>query len=273
MNYKIGFIGAGNMAYAMINGLINNFPDICKDIYISNRTMDKAKSLSEEFGVSTALNHRDLAKKCNIIILAVKPMIYKEVLREIQDVITEDHILISLAAGIQIKYIEQFFEKPVKVVRTMPNTPVLVGAGMTAVTPNRQVTKEELDFVLSIFESIGKVDVIDENLMDIVPAISGSSPAYVYMFIEALADGGVLHGLSREKAYKYAAQAVLGAAKMVLEKEKHPGELKDMVCSPAGATIEAVYSLEKSNFRGAIIQAMNECTAKVKLLGQMANRL
>ncbi len=269
MNNKVGFIGAGNMTYAIVSGLVNSNSNDTKNIFVSNRTMEKAESLCKEFNISLALTNRDLVEACDIIVLAVKPLVYKEVLDEIKDLITSSHVIVSLAAGIEIKYIEQFFHKPTKIVRTMPNTPVLVGAGMTAITKNDHINKENLDAVINLFESIGIVDIIDENLMDSIPAISGSSPAYVYMFIEALADGGVLHGLSREKAYKYAAQAVLGAAKMVLEKEKHPGELKDMVCSPAGATIEAVYSLEKSNFRGTVIRAMNACTAKVKQMGKI----
>ena len=148
----------------------------------------------------------------------------------------------------------------------MPNTPAFVGEGMTAVTRNAEVNDKELDMVLDIFKSIGKADVIDEKLMDMIPSISGSSPAYVYMFIEALADGAVLQGMARDKAYQYAAQAVLGAAKMVLESGKHPGELKDQVCSPGGTTIEAVYSLEQNHFRGTIIEAMEACTAKSKKL-------
>lgn len=268
MNSKIGFIGAGNMTYAIVSGLLNSDPNAKENIYVSNRTMDKAERLSEEFDISFTVNNRSLVETCDIIVLSVKPAKYKEVLDEIKDVVTSKHVIVSVAAGITIEYIEKFFNKPVKVVRTMPNTPVLVGEGMTAVTSNNYTEKDDLNAVLNLFESIGRVDVIDESLMDSIPAISGSSPAYVYMFIEALADGGVLHGLSREKAYKYAAQAVLGAAKMVLEKEKHPGELKDMVCSPAGSTIEAVYSLEKSNFRGAVIQAMNACTDKVKQMGK-----
>ena len=151
----------------------------------------------------------------------------------------------------------------------MPNTPALVLEGMTAVTPNKNINKEELNYILSLFESVGKADIIDESLMDMIPAISGSSPAYVYMFIEALADGAVLQGMPRDKAYTYAAQAVLGAAKMVAETNLHPGDLKDRVCSPGGTTIQAVFSLEKNQFRGTIIDAMNACTDKAKLLSSI----
>jgi pyrroline-5-carboxylate reductase len=265
---KIGFIGTGNMASAMIKGLVTNYPEINENIYVYDKIISKSEALSSAFKVKGALNTIELVNSCKIIILAVKPNIYKFVLEEIKNHIKASHIIVSIAAGISTDYIQSFFTEPVKVVRTMPNTPALVGEGMTAASPNKQITKEELESVLTIFNSFGKVDLINENLMDVIPAISGSSPAYVYMFIEALADGGVLQGLSRDQAYQYAAQAVLGAAKMVLESGKHPGELKDMVCSPGGTTIEAVYSLEKNHFRGTVIEAMNACTDKAKKLSE-----
>ena len=155
-----------------------------------------------------------------------------------------------------------------KVIRTMPNTPALVGEGMSALCANRNITKEELQDVVKIFESFGKIEILEEKLIDVVPAVSGSSPAYVYMFIEALGDGAVLQGMPRDKAYKMAAQAVLGAAKMVLETGEHPGKLKDDVCSPGGTTIEAVYTLEKNNFRGPVISAMESCTEKAIKMGK-----
>jgi pyrroline-5-carboxylate reductase len=150
------------------------------------------------------------------------------------------------------------------VVRAMPNTSAAVGESMSALSGGKYVTKDNMDAVVAIFESFGRAEIIDEKLMDAVPAISGSSPAYVYMFIEALADGGVLSGIPRKQAYIMAAQAVLGAAKMVLETHEHPGVLKDNVCSPGGTTIEAVYTLEQNNFRGTVISAMNSCTRKTK---------
>lgn len=266
MSYKIGFIGSGNMARAIANGLVNKFPTMNKNIFVTDRLQEKGKDLSEGLGVQWVSDNKDLVSLCDIIVLAVKPNIYEKVLENIKSFVTKDHIIISIAAGISIDYIQSYFDIPLKIIRTMPNTPVLVGEGMIALTPNTQVDQNELDFVIDMFESIGKVDIIDEKLMDMIPAISGSSPAYVYMFIEALADGAVLQGMARDKAYRYAAQAVLGSAKMVLETEKHPGELKDMVCSPGGTTIEAVYSLEKNNFRGSVIEAMNACTDKAKAL-------
>ncbi|SQB89737.1 pyrroline-5-carboxylate reductase [Clostridium tetanomorphum] len=150
----------------------------------------------------------------------------------------------------------------------MPNTPALVGEGMSALCYNELIHEKELEEVINIFKSFGRVEIINEKLMDVVPAVSGSSPAYVYMFIEALADGAVLDGMPRDKAYKMAAQAVLGSAKMILETGEHPGVLKDRVCSPGGTTIEAVYSLEMNNFRGSVIEAMRKCTEKTIKMSQ-----
>lgn len=269
MSYKIGFIGSGNMAYALINGLTKNNPNMKSNIYITDKDKEKTLSLREQFNINISHNNTDLVNQSDIIFLAIKPNIYPIVLDEIKSLVTNKKILISIAAGISINSIEKYFFNEVKLVRTMPNTPALVLEGMTAVTPNKNINKEELNYILSLFESVGKADIIDESLMDMIPAISGSSPAYVYMFIEALADGAVLQGMPRDKAYTYAAQAVLGAAKMVAETNLHPGDLKDRVCSPGGTTIQAVFSLEKNQFRGTIIDAMNACTDKAKLLSSI----
>ena len=167
--------------------------------------------------------------------------------------------MISIATGKTLGWLEEHFGKPVKLVRTMPNTPAMVSRGMTAVCPNDCVSKEELEYVVSILKTIGETEVIPENLIDAVVAVSGSSPAYVFIMIEAMADAAVAEGMPRAQAYKFAAQAVYGSAKMVLETGRHPGELKDMVCSPAGTTIEAVRVLEKKGFRSALIESMKAC--------------
>ena len=169
-----------------------------------------------------------------------------------------------MAAGVTIEQIKTGIGRKVKVVRTMPNTPALVGEGMTAISINHAMTEIDVAEVRYVLNSFGKTEVIKEELMDAVPAISGSSPAYVYLFIEALADGGVRDGIPRAQAYRMAAQAVLGAAKMVLETGKHPGALKDDVCTPGGSTIQAVAALEENQFRAAILQAMKACTNKTK---------
>jgi pyrroline-5-carboxylate reductase len=262
MNKTIGFIGCGNMAQAMIGGIVSSGLLQPENVIAYNPGAEKLNLVKSKFAIRTASSNSELASFVDILVLAVKPHIYSIVIDEIKDLVKKDVIIVTIAAGIDIKFIENRFGRNIKVVRTMPNTPALVGEGMSAVCSNSQVTPDELQSVIKIFESFGKAEVIEERLMDAIPAISGSSPAYVYMFIEALADGGVLRGIPRNKAYKLAAQAVLGAAKMVLETGEHPGALKDKVCSPGGTTIEAVYTLEKSNFRGAVISAMESCTEK-----------
>ena len=194
-----------------------------------------------------------------MLILSVKPQYYAEAIAEIRDCVSDDQLIITIAPGKTLAWLEEQFGKPVKIVRTMPNTPALVGEGMTAACVNPYVTEEEKAYALKILESFGKVEIVPEHLIDAVVAVSGSSPAYVFMFIEAMADAAVAEGMPRAQAYQFAAQAVYGSAKMVMETGKHPGELKDMVCSPAGTTIEAVRVLEERGFRSAVIEAMKAC--------------
>jgi pyrroline-5-carboxylate reductase len=186
------------------------------------------------------------------------------VILEVKDEVKEGQIVVTIAPGKTLAWLGGLFGEDVKIVRCMPNTPALVGEGMTAATPNKNVSADELAAVLKILESFGKAEVISEHLMDAVVSVSGSSPAYVYMMIEAMADAAVADGMPRPQAYQFAAQAVLGSAKMVLETGKHPGELKDMVCSPGGTTIQAVRVLEKEGFRSSIMEAMKACTEKAK---------
>lgn len=264
MDKKIGFIGCGNMAQAMIGGIIKSKLVLPSQVMASAITEKNLNFAKNKYGILVSSNNIDTAKFSDIIILAVKPNIYDVIIEEIKGHIKKDSIIITIAAGITLSFTEKSFGRNLKVIRTMPNTPALVGEGMSALCANKLVTKEELELVVKIFEGFGKAEIISEKLMDAIPAISGSSPAYVYMFIEALADGGVLDGIPRDKAYKLAAQAVLGAAKMVLETGMHPGALKDNVCSPGGSTIEAVATLEEKGFRSAVLSAMKSCTNKSK---------
>ncbi|WP_096634834.1 pyrroline-5-carboxylate reductase [Clostridium cochlearium] len=264
MKKNIGLIGCGNMAQAMITGIVSSKIVFGENVFVSDKDEEKLKYIKEKFNVNISKDNKEVAENSDIIILAVKPNKYGEVIQGIKDHVKKDVIIVVIGAGITIDYVEESFEKKLKIIRTMPNTPALVGEGMSAICYNELITENDLEDVVNIFKSFGKVEIIEEDLMDAIPAISGSSPAYVYMFIEALADGAVLDGVPRDKAYKMAAQSVLGAAKMVLETGEHPGELKDRVCSPAGTTIEAVYSLEKNNFRGTIMEAMRKCTDKTR---------
>ncbi|MEO2604374.1 pyrroline-5-carboxylate reductase [Clostridium butyricum] len=261
---KVGFIGCGNMGSSMVGGLIKSGFLKSEEIIVSTKTEASSKKLRDEFKVATTLDSKTVAKESETIILAVKPNMYKSVVKEIKSELTEDKLIITIAAGISIENMEEWLGDDLKIIRTMPNTPALVGQAMSAVCPNKNVSEEELKYCINIFESFGECEVLEEKYFDGFIAVAGSSPAYVFMFIEAMADGAVKLGIPRAKAYKMAAQSVLGSAKMVLETGKHPGELKDMVCSPAGTTIDAVVELEKLGFRNSVIQAMDKCAEKSK---------
>lgn len=264
MDKKIGFIGAGNMAKAMITGIVESGLTSPENIIASSRTKETIENISKELNIKTTLNNNEVAKFSDYLILAVKPYQYDEILKEIKNFIKEDTIIIIIAAGISIDYLKRTLGENHIVVKSMPNTPATVREAMTALAFDNNINEKQKKEVISIFESFGKIEELDENLMDGFTAIAGSSPAYVYMMIEAMADGGVLQGIPREKAYMMAAQAVLGAAKVVLDTGLHPGILKDKVSSPGGTTIEAVAKLEEKGFRSSIIEAMRVCGDKSK---------
>lgn len=268
MNKNIGFIGCGKMGAAMLEGMLKAGAVRSDQVKISTRSTDTLDKMVSQYKVSGTLDNREIAAFSDILFLAIQPSMHGQVLAEVKEFVKGEAIILTMAAGITTKQIEGGLGKIMKVVRTMPNTPSLVGEGMTAVSINQAVQSDDLALVEELLSSFGKMEVVPEHLMDAVPAISGSSPAYAYLFIEALADGGVRDGIPRSQAYRMAAQAVLGAAKMVLETEKHPGALKDDVCTPGGSTIAAVASLEKNGFRSAVMQAMKVCTEKTKGLGE-----
>ncbi len=261
---KIGFIGCGNMAKAMIGGIIRNGFFEPAEIVASDVSGKALQQAREEFGIETTENNKELALLAEVIVLIVKPNAMKGVIEEITDVVGETKIILSVAAGWSIASIEEAFGKRIKVVRAMPNTPAMVGEAMSGVCRNRFVIGEELEYICKIMECLGKAEVVQERNMDAVVAIGGSAPAYVFLFIEAMADAAVAEGMPRDAAYRFASQTVLGSAKMVLESGKHPGELKDMVCSPGGTTAEAVGVLESKGFRGAVIEAVRACAKKAR---------
>jgi len=255
---KVGFIGAGNMGYAMLKGAIKVFDDT---IVYTDVNHDRLEYVKNSLGIDYVKTNQEVVDKSDIIVLAIKPQYMAQVLMELA--IDAPKILISIAPGITIEHVNALIGGNPKIVRAMPNTPALVGEGMSAISfGDMDFTENDKKEVVKLFESFGESVVLAENLMDVVVPVSGSSPAYVYMFIEAMADAGVLHGLSRDLAYKMAAQSVLGAAKMVIETGEHPGVLKDAVCSPGGTTIEAVRVLEKNGFRSSVIEAMDACYEK-----------
>ena len=259
MSKNIGFIGCGNMGTAMLQGIIDSGKCSPQEIMISCRTQATLDAKKEQFGVQITTDNRKVAEFADILFVAVKPQFYEEVLTEVKDALKKDVILISIAPGKTLQWFADLLGSETKVIRTMPNTPSMVKEGTMGMCIGNQVTEEEVNEVRELCEGFTQTEVIPEHLMDVVTAVSGSSPAYVFMFIEAMADAAVAGGMPRQQAYKFAAQAVLGSAKMVLETGKHPGELKDMVCSPAGTTIQAVRVLEERGMRSSVIEAMMKC--------------
>lgn len=258
---KLGFIGMGNMGYALLKGLK---PIFGEDIIFHRSNREKMLEVAKTEGVSYADNNRTVIENAKYIVLAIKPQMFDSVLEEIRDAITKEHIIISLAPGITLEQLKEKVGEG-RVVRTMPNTPAMVGEGMTGIAFDEKSFKdEEVEIITTIFESVGKIKIVNENLIDAVVCASGSSPAYVFMFMEALADSVVKCGMKRDDAYEFVAQTVLGSAKLMLETKKHPGELKDMVCSPGGTTIAGVEGLEKNGFRKAVFEATEACYNKCK---------
>ena len=258
---KIGFIGMGNMGYAMLKGLLSVYTP--SDIIFTCPDLEKCKRISQETGVRYAESNAECANNAQYVVLAVKPQVYNTVLKNINNVIRDDSVVISIAPGITIASIKNALGSNIRVVRAMPNTPALIGEGMTGVSFNASdFSFDERDVIDKFFTSFGKVVYVDEKLMDGVVCASGSSPAYVYMFIEALADSAVKYGMTRADAIEFAAMTVKGAADMVLSTGEHPAVLKDRVCSPGGTTIAGVSALEENGFRHAIIAATDKCYEK-----------
>lgn len=257
----IGFIGMGNMGKALLTGLLKEFP--VEELVFTAKTDETRRRVYAETQVTYTQSNAECANSCKYVILAVKPQYYPQVLKQIRYAVTEEHVVISLAPGITIEQLKESLGSDRRIVRAMPNTPALIGEGMTGLSfLAEELTGEEMDMVHKIFGCAGKYADVEERMMSAVVCASGSSPAFVYQFIEALADGAVQFGLPRAQAYTFAAQAVAGAAKMVLETGKHPGELKDQVCSPGGTTIAGVAALENAGFRGAVLKACEACYEK-----------
>ncbi len=264
---KLAVIGGGKMAHAMVFGILNNGKINAADIHVSDKN-EAGLADFKEAGICTYTDNRAAAMQADTVLIAVKPNIYPLVIRELAALDdAKDRLYISIAPGLSVDTLKTHFGFDAKLIRTMPNTPAMVGEGMTAVYAPAPVSETELAAAMDLFNAFGKAAVISETQMDAAVAVSGSSPAYVFMFIEALADGAVAGGMPRDLAYTFAAQAVLGSAKMVLETGMHPGALKDMVCSPGGTTIDAVEALEQGGMRGCIMDAMGKCIEKSKKMG------
>lgn len=265
---KIGFIGGGNMAKAIIGGLVKSGQVAPSNIWVFDRKAETNEALAREYNIQAAESAEALAREVDILFGAVKPNVILKVLKDLASQLKKEALVVSIAAGVTLDSLATVLGHDRKIVRVMPNTPALVNEGMTSITPNVLVEQPEIDEVVTIFESFGKAAVVNEYLIHSVVGVSGSAPAYVFMFIEAMADAAVLGSMPRAQAYQFAAQAVKGSAQMVLETGKHPAELKDMVCSPGGTTIEAVKVLEEKGFRAAVMEAMQQCMAKSEALSK-----
>lgn len=264
---KLGVIGCGNMATAIVGGIIDAKLIEPKEIIGADVSDEATFRIRDSYGINIAKDNKEVVSKSDMLLLAVKPQYYHEVIEGIKDSVSQDQLIISIAAGRSIEAVEaEFSPAKIKLIRLMPNTPALVGESMTAVCANKNVSAEETEEALKLIRSFGKAQLMPESLFDTVTAVSGSSPAYVFMFIEAMADAAVLGGMTRAAAYEFAAQSVLGSAKLMLETGKHPGELKDMVTSPAGTTIEAVRVLEEKGLRSAVIEGVEACRKKSEIM-------
>lgn len=258
---EIGFIGMGNIGYAILRSLLKVYAK--EDITFTDLNRKRVAQVEKETGVKPVADNQTCAATAKVVVLAVKPQFYDAVLSDIAGIVTEKNIVISIAPGITMESVNEKLGGGMRIVRAMPNTPALLGEGMTGVCYEQRLFEEvEKQTIATFFESFGKMELLPEYLMNAVTCVSGSAPAYIYMFIEALADAGVKYGMPRDVAYRMAAQSVVGSAKMVLETGKHPGALKDEVCSPGGTTIHAVAVLEEYGLRNAVIKASDACYEK-----------
>ena len=271
MDMKLGFIGLGNMASAMIGGILKEGIARPEEIIGSAKTRETAAKRAAEFGIETCTDNKRIAERSDVLVLAVKPQFFCEVAAQIRDSIKKDALVISIMAGKTMGYIEEHLGvcgggKQIKLVRCMPNTPALVLAGCSGYCMNGQVAGEDAELAKRLLGSFGKAIEVPEPMIDAVGGVAGSSPAFVFLFIEALADGAVAEGMPRAQAVEFAAQAVYGSAKLLLLSGRHPGELKDMVCSPGGSTIQGVRALERGGMRSAVMEAVIACVERSKKL-------
>ena len=265
---RIGFIGGGKMAEALAKGIINASLSSVDKIIASDVDKKRCQILEKDTGIKTTQENKKVTSESDIIILAVKPNIIGSILKELKNDITPKHLVVSIAAGIPLDFIESALNKGCRVIRVMPNTPCLVGETAAGYALGKAATRDDGKLVGEILNAVGKSYLLEEKHLDAVTGLSGSGPAFVYTVIEALSDGGVKMGLPRDISTKLAAQTVLGSAKMVLETGMHPGELRDFVTSPGGTTIAGLHALEKGSIRNALIDAVETATKKSKKLGR-----
>ena len=264
---KLGFLGVGNMGEALVKGLINSGAARAGEVMVSARRPERVGELVGLYGVRGGSN-LEVAQQSEVVVFAVKPQILDQVLREVAHVLSKQHLLISVAAGVPIAAMEHRLAHPMRIIRTMPNTPATVGAGATAIAAGEHATPDDLVVARAIFGSVGLTVQLEESQLDAATGLSGSGPAYIFLIIEALADAGVKVGLSRRASMQLAAQTVLGSAKLLMESGQHPGVLKDAVTSPGGTAIAGLHTLEAGGLRNVLMNAVEAATLRARQLGE-----
>lgn len=267
LDTKIGIIGAGNMGSTLVRGLLGAGED-STHLLASDPRESVREVLERETKIRTTESNHEVAAFADLLILATKPQVLDHVLREVAPATGESTLVVSIAAGVSIATIERLLKPGTRVVRCMPNTPALVGAGATGIAAGTHASEADVELVCRLFEQVGVTEVLEETLLDTVTGLSGSGPAFIFVIIEALSDAGVKMGLHRAAAQKLAAQTVLGAAKLLIESGEHPGRLKDMVCSPGGTTIAGLHTLEAGGLRTTLINAVQDATQRSRELGE-----
>jgi pyrroline-5-carboxylate reductase len=264
----IAFLGAGNMAEALVKGLLRAHVATPSEILCADRRAERGPELTHKYGVRFTTDNLAAAREAGIVVLSVKPQAMNKLLEEIKPALDQSKLVISIAAGVPIEAIERKVGHGVRIIRTMPNTPALVGAGATALAPGEHATEADLTQARALFEAVGMAVVVEEPLLDAVTGLSGSGPAYIFLIIEALADGGVKAGLARDQAQELAAQTVLGSAQLLIETGEHPGRLKDQVTSPGGTAIAGLHTLEAGGLRTTLMDAVEAATDRSRELGK-----
>jgi pyrroline-5-carboxylate reductase len=264
----IAFLGAGNMAEALVKGLLRAKVAEPGEILCTDRRAERGPELKERYGVKFTTSNKEAAERADLLVLSVKPQVMNKLLDEIAPVLDQKKLVISIAAGVPIAAIERKVGHGVRIIRTMPNTPALVGAGATALSAGEHATEADLAQAKALFDAIGKTVIVDEPLLDAVTGLSGSGPAYIFLIIEALSDAGVKVGLARTQAQDLAAQTVLGSAKLLIETGEHPGRLKDQVTSPGGTAIAGLHTLEAGGLRTTLMNAVEAATTRSRELGK-----
>jgi pyrroline-5-carboxylate reductase len=264
---RIGFLGTGKMASALAQGILRAGLVTAQQVMGSDPIESARHAFQQTTAGGISNSNLEVVRFASVLVIAVKPDQVEALLREIREELSPEHLLISIAAGVPLARLESALPEGARVIRVMPNTPALVGASASAYALGKAANPEDGDVAQRLFASVGVAYAVKETLLDAVTGLSGSGPAYVYLIIEALSDGGVASGLPRDIATRLAAQTLLGAARMVLETGQHPGALKDMVTSPGGTTIEGIHELERGGLRGTLMNAVRAATEKSKRLG------